>query len=71
MYRAILELLDKNDFEVIPLPFYDVLPFGGGMHCAAVDIYREGTCEDNFPKQVEGFEVRALTGLQMNEAAVF
>ena len=41
------------------------------MHCAAVDIYREGTCEDNFPKQVEGFEVRALTGLQMNEAAVF
>ena len=51
----LMELLDKYGFEVIPLPFYGVAPFGGGTHCATADVYREGTCEDYFPKQVEGF----------------
>jgi glycine amidinotransferase len=51
----VLELLDKYGFEVIPVPFYDVSPFGGGLHCATADVYREGTCEDYFPKQVEDF----------------
>jgi len=50
-----MELLDKYGFEVIPVPFYDVSPFGGGMHCATADVYREGICEDYFPRQVEGF----------------
>jgi len=52
---AQMEQLDKLGFEVIPVPFYDVAPFGGGLHCSTTDIYREGTCEDYFPKQVEGF----------------
>jgi glycine amidinotransferase len=51
----VMELLDKYGFEVIPVPFYDVSPFGGGLHCATADVYREGTCEDYFPKQVEDF----------------
>jgi glycine amidinotransferase len=46
---------DKLGFEVIPVEFADVSPFGGGLHCATADVYREGTCEDYFPKQVEGF----------------
>jgi glycine amidinotransferase len=50
-----MELLDKYGFEVIPVPFYDVSPFGGGLHCATADVYREGTCEDYFPKQVGDF----------------
>ena len=52
---AQMEQLDKLGFEVIPVPFYDVAPFGGGLHCSTTDIYREGACEDYFPRQVEGF----------------
>ncbi len=50
-----MEQLDKLGFEVIPVPFVDVFPFGGGLHCATVDVYREGNCEDYFPNQIEGF----------------
>lgn len=50
-----MEQLDKLGFEVIPVPFADVFPFGGGLHCATVDVYREGNCEDYFPNQIEGF----------------
>jgi len=45
------EQLDKLGFEVVPVPFRDVYAFGGGLHCATADVYREGTCEDYFPKQ--------------------
>jgi glycine amidinotransferase len=51
----VMELLDKYGFEVVPVPFYDVSPFGGGLHCCTADVYREGTCEDYFPNQIEGF----------------
>lgn len=52
---AQMEQLDRLGFEVIPIPFWDVAAFGGGLHCATADVYREGTCGDYFPKQVEGF----------------
>jgi glycine amidinotransferase len=52
---AQMEQLDKLGFNVIPVPFWDVAAFGGGLHCATADVYREGTFEDYFPKQVEGF----------------
>ena len=51
----VMELLDKHGFEVIPVPFYEVSPFGGGLHCSTADVYREGALEDYFPKQVAGF----------------
>ncbi|GAA2264768.1 glycine amidinotransferase [Streptomyces ruber] len=38
-------------FEVVPVPFRAVGPFGGGLHCATVDIEREGTLEDYFPRR--------------------
>lgn len=47
-----LEQLDKLGFEVIPVPFRDAYPFGGGLHCATADVYREGSCEDYFASQV-------------------
>ncbi len=50
-----MEQLDKLGFEVIPVPFRDAYGFGGGLHCATADVFREGVCEDYFPKQVEGF----------------
>lgn len=52
---AQMEQFDKLGFEVIPVPFWDVAAFGGGLHCATADVYREGSCEDYFPKQIEGF----------------
>jgi glycine amidinotransferase len=50
-----MEQLDKLGFEVIPVPFWDVNPFGGGLHCATADVCREGTLQDYFPRQVEGY----------------
>jgi glycine amidinotransferase len=53
-----LELSDqltRYGFEVIPVPFWDVAPFGGGLHCATVDIYREGRMEDYFPRRYGRF----------------
>jgi glycine amidinotransferase len=50
-----MELLDKYGFEVIPVPLFEVSPFGGGLHCATADVYREGSLEDYFPKQIDGF----------------
>jgi glycine amidinotransferase len=49
------ELLDSHGFNVIPVPFYEVSPFGGLLHCSTADVYREGSLEDYFPQQVEGF----------------
>jgi glycine amidinotransferase len=50
---AQMEQLDKLGFEVVPVPFWDAAPAGGGLHCATVDVYREGTCEDYFPKGLD------------------
>lgn len=46
-----MEQLDRLGFNVLPVPFRDAYPFGGGLHCATTDVYREGNCEDYFPKQ--------------------
>lgn len=48
-----MEQMDKLGMNVIPVPFRDAYPFGGGLHCATADVYREGGCEDYFPKQVD------------------
>jgi glycine amidinotransferase len=45
------EQLDKLGFEVIPIPFRNAYPFGGSIHCATADVYREGSLEDYFPNQ--------------------
>ncbi|MBU9167235.1 MULTISPECIES: serine/threonine protein kinase [Burkholderia] len=49
------EQLDRLGFEVIPVPFWDVAPFGGGLHCATVDIERAGTMHDYFPRRHRRF----------------
>jgi glycine amidinotransferase len=51
----VMELLDIRGFEVVPVPFYDVSPFGGGLHCCTADVYRTGTMQDYFPIQIDGF----------------
>ena len=51
--------LDGLGFEVIPVPFRDAYPFGGGLHCATADVHREGTLHDYFPNQVAGTQIRA------------
>jgi len=53
--KAQQEQFDQLGFEVIPVPFWGVGPFGGGLHCATADVYREGTMQDYFPNQVEGY----------------
>jgi len=52
---AYMEQLDKLGFEVIPIPYENVIPFGGALHCTTLDVYREGSCEDYFPRQVSGY----------------
>jgi glycine amidinotransferase len=53
--EPLMELLVKQDLEVVPVPFYEVSPFGGGLHCSTADVYREGKLENYFPNQIEGF----------------
>jgi len=55
-----MEQLDKLGMEVIPVPFRDAYPFGGGLHCATADVRREGSFEDLIPKQVEGTRIRPI-----------
>ncbi len=52
---AQIKQFEKLGFDVISVPFWAVSPFGGGLHCATADVYRKGTCEDYFPKQIKGF----------------
>ena len=52
---AYQDQLDKLGFEVVPLPYAETYAFGGSFHCSTVDVYREGTCEDYFPKQIPGY----------------
>ncbi|GGN76635.1 glycine amidinotransferase [Actinoplanes lobatus] len=49
------EQLDGLGMEVVPVPFRAVGPFGGGLHCATVDIWREGGLEDYFPNRCGRF----------------
>lgn len=53
--HAQLEQLDALGFDVVPIPFWDVAPFGGGLHCATLDIHREGAMQDYFPRRSSGF----------------
>jgi glycine amidinotransferase len=55
-----MEQLDQLGFEVLPVPFRDAYPFGGGLHCATGDVFREGNCEDYFPVQVPGTQLRTM-----------
>ncbi len=52
-----MEQMDKLGMEVLPMPFRDAYPFGGGLHCATADVNRTGSCEDYFPKQSAGTQV--------------
>jgi glycine amidinotransferase len=49
-----MEQLDKLGFDVVPVPLRDAYAFGGGLHCATTDIWREGRCDDLFPNQTSG-----------------
>jgi glycine amidinotransferase len=48
VYQA--EQMDKLGMEVVEVELRDAYAFGGGLHCCTADVYREGTCEDYFPK---------------------
>ena len=52
-----MEQLDALRFNVLPVEFRDAYPFGGGLHCATGDVFREGNCEDYFPKQIPGTQI--------------
>jgi glycine amidinotransferase len=53
--ETLMEQLSARGFEIVPVPFWDVAPFGGGLHCATVDLYREGTLQDYFPRRYGRF----------------
>ena len=45
------EQLDKMGIEVVAVPYDQVAPFGGELHCTTLDVYRESSLEDYFPNQ--------------------
>jgi glycine amidinotransferase len=44
----LIRLFEKEGFTPIPIPFRTVNTFGGGFHCATLDIRRRGQIEDYF-----------------------
>lgn len=52
---AHMELLTTLDVNVIPIAYDHVLEFGGSLHCTTLDVCREGSCEDYFPRQIAGY----------------
>lgn len=46
----VIRQLESLGFEVVPVPFKDVVEFGGALHCSTMDIRRDGTCESYFPE---------------------
>ena len=48
VYQA--EQMDKLGMNVVEVELRDAYAFGGGLHCCTADVYREGSCEDYFPK---------------------
>ena len=53
--KGLCEQMDSLGIEVDPIPYDNVIPFGGALHCTTLDIYREGGCEDYFPSQIAGY----------------
>jgi len=49
--EKMIKQMESFGMEVIPVPFRDAYAFGGSLHCATTDVYREGECEDYFPNQ--------------------
>jgi glycine amidinotransferase len=50
-----IDQLTKLGIEVVEVPYEKAEPFGGSLHCTTLDVYREGKCEDYFPRQIPGF----------------
>ena len=48
------EQLDGFGFEVIPVPFRDAYPFGGGLHCATGDVFRRAIARTIFRSRFRG-----------------
>lgn len=44
-----IEFLRGHGFRTIPVPMRNAYGFGGGLHCATGDVWREGPCNDYFP----------------------
>lgn len=47
----IIDFLEDRDFDVIPIELYALNDFGGGLHCATLDLRRDGELKDYFPDQ--------------------
>ena len=46
---ALIELLAHWGFEVVPIPFRNVMRFGGAFHCVTSDVRRTGPLASYFP----------------------
>lgn len=44
-----IKFLESHGFRTIPVPMRNAYGFGGGLHCATADVWREGPCGDYFP----------------------
>jgi glycine amidinotransferase len=47
--ESLIRALEERHFKCVPIPFKNVIEFGGGIHCGTQDVRRRGKCEDYFP----------------------
>ena len=50
--EKMIKQMEGFGMTVVPVPFRYVYAFGGSLHCATTDVYRDGECEDYFTNQV-------------------
>lgn len=46
--RELIDMLRGWGFDPVPVPFQAYYPFGGGFHCATLDVRRRGALESYF-----------------------
>ena len=46
--EKMIKQMEGFGMDVIPVPFRDAYAFGGSLHCATTDVYREGNVKITF-----------------------
>jgi len=58
--EKLLEFLKKHKMEPIHIPWRHRYFWDGGLHCITLDLVREGTQEDYFPKRTQPIIMKEL-----------
>jgi glycine amidinotransferase len=56
LFPELISVLERHNFNVIPVRHRHRRLFGGGFHCFTLDTVRDGTCEDYFGDEWDSYD---------------